>query len=127
MTAGCSNNNGMKEKISSSDIKEFSYKESEEFDCMELSYGDKKYRPFCAGESKNLSEDSIIGYYKDDNGDKAYLFLLDGVDSDNWLVSVYVDESGKIDKCNSYFIWKESKEKDIPDGIKMEPDYKEWN
>ena len=126
MLVGCTNNE-MKDKISSSDLKEFSFDESKEYDCMELSYGNKTYRPFCAGEPKNLSEDHIVGYYKDDGGNKIYLFLLEGTDSENWLVTAYIEESGKIDHCNSYFIWKEITENNIPEEIEVEPEYKEWN
>lgn len=124
---GCTSNSEMKEKINSSDLKEFSFDKSTEYDCMELSFDNKIYRPFCAGKAKNLSENNIVGYYKDDSGDKAYLFLLRGTDSDNWLISAYIDESGEIDNCNSYFIWKETEEKNVPEGIEVQPEYKKWN
>ena len=127
LLVGCSNKNEMKDIINNPNLKEYSFEESKEYDCMELSYDGKIYRPFCSGDSKNLSEKNIVGYYTDDSEEKVYLFLLDGVDSDNWLISVCVDESGEIDSCNSYFIWKELQEQNIPKGIEVEPDYKEWS
>lgn len=124
---GCSNKTELREKMDSANLKEFSFEKSKKYDCMELSFENKIYRPFCEEEPKNLSEENMIGYYTDDSGNKAYIFLLDGNVSDNWLITAYIDKSGKIDNCNSYSVWKEIKEKDIPKGIKMESDYKEWN
>lgn len=125
--SGCSSNNVDMSKLSKDDLQEYTFQESEVFDCMELVCEGKIYRPFCAAEPQNVDKENLIGYYIDDQGNSEYLFKLAGDDSENWLVGVNLGDDGQISGHTVTFTWKATDEKEIPNGLEVEPEYATWN
>lgn len=126
-TIGCSNNTTTTKQFISQNINEYEITDSKEFDCAEIKINNKTYRPFCTAELENIDFQKIIGFYKDDQGDKRYIFGLENISSSNWIVDASMDEKGQVTRHSVGFIWKEINEKNIPDNISIDSNYEEWN
>lgn len=124
---GCSNKTIDTKQFISQNINEYELTDSEEFNCAEININNKTYRPFCAAELENIDFQKIIGFYKDEQGDKRYIFCLKDISSSNWIVDTSVDEKGQVAGHTVGFIWKEINEKNIPDNISIDSNYEEWN
>lgn len=107
---------------------EYTVRNNEELDCLELLYDGKIYRPYCAAEVSHV--DCIIGYYEEihSENDKYmhYVFNLKGESSDEWLVEACDEGADYLNSCNIGFVWKEVNVTNIPKGIEKETEY-EWN
>ena len=106
---------------------EYTSRESSLYNCVEIVYDEKVYRPFAVAEMDMIG-DEVVGYVSDEGEEiSEYILSVVGENTDQWLISVLNDgEHDCVTGENLGFLLKEESVTDIPENFKAEESY-EWN